>query len=151
MVLHGKSKNKVQWGQFFLRTLRLTISHLRQAPHMPFHGHGRWMATTAETDFCHIVLRHILMSDHYTRLYPQDLHCHDVLKNLFLNTIKYKYVRVHILIRNNYCNFFHNCSLVPLVTFQLYICIMPGLHMKLLSHYSCALFIRLMISPQIPM
>lgn len=114
-------------------------------------GHGRWMATTAETDFCHIVLRHILMSDHYTRLYPQDLHCHDVLKNLFLNTIKYKYVRVHILIRNNYCNFFHNCSLVPLVTFQLYICIMPGLHMKLLSHYSCALFIRLMISPQIPM
>lgn len=75
----------------------------------------------------------------------------NVLKDLFLNTIKYKYVRVYILVHNNYCIFFHNCSLVPVVTFQLYICIMPGLHMKLLSHYSCALFIRLMISPQILM
>lgn len=79
----------------------------------------------------------------------------NVLKDLFLNTIKlvgkalkYNYVRVHILVYNNYRNFF---TFVPMVTFQLYFCIIPGLHMKLWSHYSCALFIQLMISPQMLM
>lgn len=53
----------------------------------------------------------------------------NVLKDLLLsnNTIKlvdkalkYNYVRVHILVHNNYCNFFHICSSGNISTLFLY-------------------------------